>query len=40
MKIKTKINADETVTRAQAAQYLYNYTEKWLNSRSDAEVTE
>lgn len=40
MKIRTKINADETVTRAQAAQYLYNYTEKWFNSRSDAEVTE
>ena len=37
---RTKINADETVTRAQAAQYLYNYTEKWFNSRSDAEVTE
>lgn len=36
----TKINADETVTRAQAAQYLYNYTEKWFNSRSDSEVTE
>lgn len=36
----TKINADETVTREQAAQYLYNYTEKWFNSRSDSEVTE
>lgn len=36
----TKINADETVTRAQAAQYLYNYTEKWFNSRSDREATE
>lgn len=34
------INADEYVTRGQAAQYLYNYTEKWFNSRSDSEVTE
>lgn len=38
MKIKRKINADETVTRAQAAQYLYNYMEKRLNSRSDSEA--
>ena len=34
------INADKNVTRAQAAQYLYNYTEKWFNSRGDAEVTD
>lgn len=37
---KTKINANENVTREQAAQYLYNYTEKWFNSRGDREVTE
>lgn len=35
-----KINADKEVTRAQAAHYLYNYTEKWFNSRGDAEVTD
>lgn len=35
-----KINADEVVTRAQAAQYLYNYTQKWFNSRTDSEVTD
>lgn len=36
----TKINADEKVTREQAAQYLYNYTQKWMNSRSDSEITD
>ena len=36
----TKINAGEVVTRGSAAQYLYNYTEKWFNSRGDREVTE
>lgn len=35
-----KINANENVSREQAAQYLYNYIEKWFNSRSDSEVTE
>lgn len=32
------INADKYVTRAEAAQYLYNYTEKWFNSRAESEA--
>lgn len=34
------IKPTEKVTRAETAQYLYNYMTKWYNSRQDAEVTE
>lgn len=35
-----KINPTEKITRAETAQYLYNYMTKWFNSRQDREVTD
>lgn len=35
-----KINPTEKITRAETAQYLYNYITKWFNSRQEREVTD